>query len=162
MRYTDKEKRKLADAFIASLEEGSAPYGKEYAVGHRDGFQEARGIYDNSAIPEIDVDADVKAFAQAGSFSVEDMVKGLAKAFNIEEVDLGEVEVDEEMFTIEECYCAKVGDRVIDGLTGFKGTATALCHYIHGESQVEITAHVGADNKLPETMWVDASRIEKV
>lgn len=52
-----------------------------------------------------------------------------------------------------------VGDKVRDTVTGFTGTVTARCEYLHGTPSVLIEPEQFVEGQ-PEQLWVDEQRVE--
>ena len=50
----------------------------------------------------------------------------------------------------------KLGDSVIDSVTGFGGTITARCEYLHGTPRVLVERSPGDKE---DTRWYDESRV---
>lgn len=53
----------------------------------------------------------------------------------------------------------KLGDGAKDSVSGFVGTLTGRCEYLHGSTQLQITAtQVNNDNEVVSN-WFDESRV---
>ena len=52
----------------------------------------------------------------------------------------------------------RLGDEVVDGITGLRGTVTGIAHYITGCSQVSVQP-AGKPNELPSSHWLDVDRL---
>ena len=55
-----------------------------------------------------------------------------------------------------------LGDIYVDRVTGFKGAAMAIHHYLNGCDRVTIQPSVGEDMKLPECQAFDAPQLDHV
>jgi hypothetical protein len=55
----------------------------------------------------------------------------------------------------------KFGDTVKDKITGFSGTVTGKCTYMHGYYQLLVKAPVTGLGAKPESVWIVVSRLEK-
>lgn len=55
----------------------------------------------------------------------------------------------------------ELGDQVRDTVTGITGTAIGITRWLHGCDTVGISP-VSTDNKMPDTVWVDVLRAERV
>jgi hypothetical protein len=53
----------------------------------------------------------------------------------------------------------KLGQKVIDRITGFTGTVTGKCEYISGCSQVLVAPRVGDDGAFKDSQWFDQQRL---
>lgn len=60
----------------------------------------------------------------------------------------------------QEARNESLGLEARDLVTGFTGIVTAYCQYLTGCTQVAITPKMGADGKLPDTLWFDIQRVE--
>lgn len=56
----------------------------------------------------------------------------------------------------------KLGDEVIDEITGIQGIAVGRCEYLYGCVQVGIARKVDKEGKIPETIYFDEPRIKLV
>ena len=54
----------------------------------------------------------------------------------------------------------KLGDKVRSKVDGFKGTVTAICHYLYGEDSIEVTASELAVGEI-KSYWRSPDRLEK-
>ena len=54
----------------------------------------------------------------------------------------------------------KMGDKVRDTITGFKGKIVARCQYINGCDQCLVKPGVGDDGKMPAGEWIDDQQLE--
>jgi hypothetical protein len=55
----------------------------------------------------------------------------------------------------------KLGTKVTDSVTGFTGIAVSRIEYMTGCTQYGVAPRVAADGKLPETAYLDESRLEE-
>lgn len=55
----------------------------------------------------------------------------------------------------------KLGDRVVDKVTGVKGVVTAIASYLHGEPQIRIEWYV-LNTDTHHTKWMSTDRFEIV
>lgn len=53
----------------------------------------------------------------------------------------------------------ELGRNYEDVVTGFSGMAIGVVHYITGCSQTLIQPRVDGDGKVPESLWLDAQRL---
>jgi hypothetical protein len=53
-----------------------------------------------------------------------------------------------------------LGDEVTDKITGFRGVAISRVEYLTGCVQFGLAAKVKADGTIPETVYLDESRLE--
>ena len=53
----------------------------------------------------------------------------------------------------------ELGKQGEDRLTGFKGTITAICHYITGCDRILLVPKIKKDNSMIEPEWFDDVRI---
>ncbi|HEX7111391.1 MAG TPA: hypothetical protein VF216_03030 [Mizugakiibacter sp.] len=53
----------------------------------------------------------------------------------------------------------ELGNEVKDVVTGFEGIATAKVEYLNGCVQFCVTPQVGADNKMPDGVYIDHQRL---
>lgn len=56
----------------------------------------------------------------------------------------------------------KLGDLVVDKVTGFKGVAVAEHRYLQGCTRFTLQPHVGEDGKLPEDQCFDEPQLTLV
>lgn len=56
----------------------------------------------------------------------------------------------------------KLGNKVVDKITGFEGIATARIEYINGCVQYCVVPKVGADGKMPTCEYIDHQQLEVV
>ena len=57
----------------------------------------------------------------------------------------------------------KLGDKVHDTITDFKGIAIARCVYLNGCIRVEVQPKkLDKDGKIRESIWIDESQLEEV
>jgi len=55
----------------------------------------------------------------------------------------------------------KIGTRVIDTITDFKGTAVARCVYLNGCVRIEVQPKgIDKDGKIVEAIWIDEGQLE--
>jgi len=54
----------------------------------------------------------------------------------------------------------KLGDMVIDTITGFRGIATGRAQFINGCVQFAVTAPIDKDGKPIEAPWIDEQRLK--
>ena len=57
----------------------------------------------------------------------------------------------------------KLGSKVKDFITGFKGMAIARCVYLNGCIRIEIQPEeLDKDGKIIEAVWIDESQLTKI
>jgi hypothetical protein len=56
----------------------------------------------------------------------------------------------------------KLGDSVVDSVSGFKGIVIGQTQYLHGYTQFGIQPKVDIDGKLPDVRWFDERRVLKL
>ena len=55
----------------------------------------------------------------------------------------------------------KLGDEVVDEVTGVKGSVIAICEYLYGCRRVVVQPRVKKDeNKVPEAQWIDEPQLK--
>ncbi len=54
----------------------------------------------------------------------------------------------------------KLGDRVKDSITGFKGIATARAEYLYGCVQVLVQPESIKDGAIVKSQWMDEQRLD--
>ena len=52
----------------------------------------------------------------------------------------------------------KLGDKVRSEVSGFRGTVTAKCEYLHNSTRYEVTAPEPVDGEV-KTEWLSASEL---
>lgn len=52
-----------------------------------------------------------------------------------------------------------LGDQVVDSVSGLKGIATARVDYMNGCIQYGVSAPIGKDGKVPETVFIDHTQL---
>lgn len=141
MNLTDKEKRAVADSFIGYIERKDVDefkFGEEFAKGYRDGFQNAKDLYED-----------------------DDNLKKLKKM--VSDLDNMNAKADDNLQSLaEDCDCIKMGDKVVHRVTGFKGTVTGLCEYVDTDMDARVHPVVGADGTFREAQWFTIGAVEKV
>jgi hypothetical protein len=53
----------------------------------------------------------------------------------------------------------KLGQRVVDQISGFKGVVTASSHYINGCNRYQVTAENIQNNEVPVSEWFDEQQL---
>lgn len=56
----------------------------------------------------------------------------------------------------------KLGDRVVHGVSGFKGTVISVCEYLHSCPDVQVQPTIGKDGAFQDAKWFPISSVEKV
>jgi hypothetical protein len=56
----------------------------------------------------------------------------------------------------------KLGDEVIDTVSGFKGVAVSSHNYLNGCTRITIQPKIGNDGKLPETQTFDEPQLKTI
>ena len=57
-------------------------------------------------------------------------------------------------------YDLKLGEKVRSKVGGFRGTVTAICHYLYGEDSIEVTADDTVNGEV-KSMWRSPASLEK-
>jgi hypothetical protein len=71
------------------------------------------------------------------------------------------VDIKKKEIRKKEIKMIKLGDRVTDKITGFKGIAVARCEYLNGCVRYEIQPEELNDGKISETFWIDQTQLEE-
>ncbi len=56
----------------------------------------------------------------------------------------------------------KLGDLVVDSVSGFKGVAIAQTTFLHGCRRVGIQPRIDKDGKLPNAQWFDEPQLQNM
>ena len=56
----------------------------------------------------------------------------------------------------------KLGDKVKDPFTGFKGIATSRVEYIYGCIRIGVQGPVDSDGKVPDPLYFDEPQLENI
>lgn len=56
----------------------------------------------------------------------------------------------------------KLGDKVKDKVTGFKGIVVSISKHLYGCDRVGVQPEIGKDGKVPDAGWFDIDSIELV
>ena len=56
----------------------------------------------------------------------------------------------------------ELGDSVVDRITGFQGTVTAIAKYLTGSDRALVEAFCDDPHKVGESLWIDLERLNKM
>ena len=56
----------------------------------------------------------------------------------------------------------KLGDKIKDPITGFKGTAVARCTYLYGCVRISVQGRIDKDGNIPDWVHFDEPQLEGI
>lgn len=182
MSKHDDTIRGLADDFIESLgavlddthtEEMGDVRGKDYAEGYSTGFQHARNgelcvkttnmsdEFEEGVVAGFEAYEKLQGSTNTFENIIFDILEGISDNKEPIEFKISD-ESNAALHKLLEDEEFELGDRVVDDITGFKGTLTGFVEYIDGYEEYQITPTVNNEGAYQDVKWFATNRVTKI